>query len=133
MIRDTSSAERGISAESAALRDGILRSLEDDKALHPVVVALPPGAVWADGLIIASGTSERHIHAMAEKLAPLLKERGVAGAKPEGQPASGWVLLDAGDWVVHLFRPEMRTLYDLEGLWGFAAEEGETRAAVSGA
>ncbi|MGR4001455.1 MAG: ribosome silencing factor [Alphaproteobacteria bacterium] len=109
-------------AASMGLRDAILGSLEMDKAIDSVVIELPADAIWADGLIIASGTSDRHLRAMAEKLGPVLKGHGIVGVRIEGSSGSGWLLLDGGLWIVHLFKPELRALYDLEGLWGFGRE-----------
>ena len=102
---------------SAELQHNLLASLDNSKALNVVSVPLPADVALADGLIIASGTSDRHLISMAEKLQPILKQHGVKGAKVEGHPTSGWILLDAGDWIVHLFRPEVRSQYNLEELW----------------
>ncbi|MDA8000031.1 MAG: ribosome silencing factor [Alphaproteobacteria bacterium] len=111
--------------DSQKLRDDILHSLEDNKAINPVTINLSPETIWADGIIIASGNSDRHLRSMAEKLRPLLKQHGLTQTHIEGQPGSGWLLLDAGSWIVHLFKPQTRTLYDLESLWNFARPEPE--------
>ena len=97
-------------------------SLEDDKAIDPVVVDLAGKTDIADYMVVATGTSQRHIAAMAEKLRDRLKEAGVATPAAEGleQGGSPWILIDAGDVIVHLFRAETRAFYDIEKLWSVA-------------
>lgn len=73
-------------------------------------------------MVIASGRSNRHVGALADHLLQAIKESGHAHAKVEGLQAADWVLIDAGDVVVHLFRPEVRSFYDLEKMWGGAPE-----------
>lgn len=72
-------------------------------------------------MVIASGRSARHVGAMADKVANRLKEQGLVRAKIEGAPACDWVLLDAEDVIVHLFRPEVRRFYNLERIWSQTA------------
>lgn len=96
----------------------IERSLEDDKAIEPVVLNLENKSTIADFMIIATGTSQRQMGAMAEHLMEKLKAAGVRTAHVEGKTQGDWVLIDAGDVVVHLFRPEIRVLYNLEKMWG---------------
>ena len=91
--------------------------LDADKALDVVSVDLRGVSALADYMIIASGTSTRHVHSMAEKLKERLSFRGVKGVRVEGQAQSDWVVLDAGDVIVHLFRPEVREFYNLEKRW----------------
>jgi ribosome-associated protein len=82
-------------------------------------------------MVIASGRSTRQVAAMATKLAERLKKEGHGSPRIEGLPAADWVLIDAGDVVVHLFRPEVRSFYNLERMWGFgddAAAAGAGRA-----
>ena len=105
----------------ADLLDFIKKSLDDDKAIDPIVVDLAGKTSIADWMVVASGTSQRHISSMAEKLLQGLKEQGYKNAAGEGVGASDWVLIDAGDVIVHLFRPEMRSFYDLEKLWSMEA------------
>lgn len=90
--------------------------LDDDKAIEPVVLDLHGKTSIADAMIIASGTSQRHIAAMADHLVKKLKATGHT-AKVEGAKQSDWVLIDAGDVIVHLFRPETRQFYNLEKMW----------------
>jgi ribosome-associated protein len=89
-------------------------------------IAAEPGSLHAlvlnsldDHMVIASGRSTRQVTAMAQKLAERIKHAGFAPARIEGLPAADWVLVDAGDIVVHLFRPEVRSFYNLERMWAF--------------
>lgn len=92
-------------------------SLDDDKAEDVVVIELVGKTYIADYLVIASGTSQRHVGAMAEHLQREIKKRGVKGVAVEGRSHCDWVLIDAGDVIVHLFRPEVREFYNLEKIW----------------
>lgn len=95
-----------------------LDSLEADKAEAVVVVPLTGKASFADHMIIASGRSGRQVAAMAEHLASRFREVVRAPVRVEGLPRADWVLIDTGDLVVHLFRPEVRAFYNLEKMWG---------------
>lgn len=97
--------------------------LDDDKAQEVVVIDLAGKTDFADYMVIASGTSNRHIGAMADRLLEKVKASGRRGLSIEGESLRDWVLIDAGDVVVHLFRPEVRTFYDLEKLWALPAAE----------
>lgn len=99
----------------------IIQELDDDKAEEIVTIDLADKSDIADAMVIASGRSQRHVGAMADKVLRRLKETGFAGARCEGQPACDWVLIDAGDVIVHLFRPEVRSFYNLERVWSEAA------------
>lgn len=94
-----------------------MRQLDEDKAEEIVQIDLEGKSDIADALIIASGRSQRHVGALADKIARSFKENGLQGVKIEGLPACDWVLIDAGDVVVHLFRPEVREFYNLERIW----------------
>lgn len=96
-------------------------SLDDDKALDMAVIPLAGKTSIADYMIVASGTSTRHVGSMADHIVDAVKKLGVPFAAVEGVPHCEWVLIDVGDVVVHLFRPEMREFYALERLWGFPA------------
>jgi nicotinate-nucleotide adenylyltransferase len=98
----------------------VVESLEADKAENVVVLDLTGKAAFADRMVVASGLAGRQIQAMAEHLVEKLEKRGVRGIRIEGLGVSDWVLLDAGDLVVHLFRPEARAHYALEKMWGVA-------------
>jgi len=95
----------------------ILTRLDDEKAQDIVFINLKHKSAFADGLIIASGRSHRHVGAMADHLLRALKEAGHGKAKVEGLPSCDWVLIDAGDVIVHLFRPEVRSFYNIEKIW----------------
>ena len=95
----------------------IRTSLEDDKAEDIVTIDLDGRSSLCDAVVIASGRSSRHVMSIAEHLARRLKEEGY-GTRPVNGAAQGdWVLVDAGDVIVHVFRPEVRDYYDLEGMW----------------
>lgn len=104
---------------AAALHDLILASLDDDQAMEVVSLALEGKSSIADYMVIASGRSTRQVASMAQKLAERVKHGGYGHPRIEGLPAADWVLIDAGDVVVHLFRPEVRTFYNLERMWNF--------------
>lgn len=94
------------------------RSLDDSKAEDLVVIDLEGKSSISDHMLIASGRSTRQVSAMAEHLVEKLKSVGVKGISVEGQSQGDWVLIDAGDIIVHLFRPEVREFYALEKMWG---------------
>jgi ribosome-associated protein len=95
----------------------VLTSLDDDKAEDTVVIDLAGKTTIADAMIITSGRSGRHVGAMADHLLEKLKAMGVS-VQIEGQASADWVLIDAGDVIVHLFRPEVRAFYNIEKMWG---------------
>ena len=96
-----------------------MRALDADKALDIECIDLRGQSALADFMVIASGTSSRHISALAEKLSERLKALGIHDVRAEGLQTSDWVILDAGDVIVHLFRPEVRSFYNLERMWAF--------------
>ena len=106
--------------DGASLLDVVERSLDDDKAQDVVVIELTGKSEIADYLVVASGTSQRHVGAMAEHLREQLKKAGIIPVAIEGMPQCDWVLVDGGDVVVHLFRPEVREFYNIEKMWGAA-------------
>jgi len=99
------------------MKNLIEQSLDADKADDITTIALEDDTGLADYMIIASGTSSRHVQALAEKLKDRLNTRGVKQIKIEGMPQCDWVAVDAGDIIVHLFRPEVRSFYNLEKMW----------------
>jgi ribosome-associated protein len=101
----------------APLTDLILTSLDDAKAENVVTLDLDGKAALADQMVIASGRSNRHVAAIADQLVEKLKATGHGKLRVEGLPHCDWVLVDAGDVIVHIFRPEVRTFYNLEKLW----------------
>lgn len=92
-------------------------SLEDDKADDLVVIELADKSSIADFMVIATGSSTRHVGAMAGHLRDKLKAEGIQGVSAEGLERCDWVLVDGGDVIVHLFRPEVREFYNLEKMW----------------
>ena len=106
-------------ADPGSLHELVLRSLDDDQAQDLVSIPLEGKTAIADHMVIASGRSTRQVAAMAQKLAERIKQGGFGSARIEGLPAADWVLVDAGDVIVHIFRPEVRTFYNLERMWGF--------------
>jgi ribosome-associated protein len=107
-----------------ALHKLVLQSLDDDQAVEVVTIPLEGKSSIADHMVIASGRSTRQVASMATKLAEKIKaERGRA-PRIEGLPVADWVLIDADDVVVHLFRPEVRNFYNLERMWAFGDDSG---------
>jgi ribosome-associated protein len=108
---------------AAALHQLVLAQLDDDQAQEVVSIPLEGKSSIADHMVIASGRSTRQVASMAQKLAEKIKHAGFGHARIEGLPAADWVLIDAGDVVIHLFRPEVRTFYNLERMWSFEGGE----------
>lgn len=106
-------------AEPGSLLALVLQQLDDDQAQDVVTIPLEGKSSIADHMVIASGRSTRQVASMAQKLAEEVKHGGFGPARLEGLPAADWVLIDAGDVVVHLFRPEVRSFYNLERMWAF--------------
>lgn len=110
----------------------ILKSLDDDKAEDIVSIDLAGKTPIADCMVIASGRSQRHVSAVAEHLIRRLKEKGLGMARVEGLRQGDWVLIDAGDVLVHVFRPEVREFYKLEKMWAanIPAEQAAEQVAI---
>jgi ribosome-associated protein len=111
------------SSELDRLQTIIVGSLDDDKAENIVTMDLEGKAMFCDRMVIASGLADRQISAMAQHLSEKLKDAGLKRVQVEGAGGSDWVLIDAGDIVVHLFKPETRTMYALEKMWGEDLDE----------
>lgn len=111
--RDEPPAQRS----AAHLRDVVRASLDDDKAADIVEIDLSEKSSVTDVMIVASGRSQRHVSAIANHALRSLKDVGVKNLRVEGLANADWVLIDAGDLVLHLFRPEVRDFYNLEKLW----------------
>ena len=107
----------------------ILQSLDDDQAQEVVSIPLAGKSNIADHMIIASGRSTRQVASMAVKLADKIKEAFGRSVRIEGLPAADWVLIDADDVIVHIFRPEVRNFYNLERMWAFGDDSGVNAAA----
>jgi ribosome-associated protein len=114
------------SPEAQALHATILQSLDDDQAVETVSIPLAGKSTIADYMVIASGRSSRQVSSMASKLAEKVKAQTGQSPKIEGLAAADWVLIDAGDVIVHLFRPEVRSFYNLERMWAFGDESAAT-------
>lgn len=106
-------------AEVDALHRLVIASLEDDQAVETVTIPLAGKSSIADHMVIASGRSTRQVASMAAKLAERIKAEVGRSPRIEGLPTADWVLIDAGDVIVHLFRPEVRSFYNLERMWSF--------------
>ena len=102
-----------------ALHDLVLSSLDDDQAVETVSIPLAGKSSIADYMVVASGRSTRQVASMAAKLAEKIKAEFHRSPRIEGLPTADWVLIDAGDVIVHLFRPEVRSFYNLERMWAF--------------
>ncbi|HET9160561.1 MAG TPA: ribosome silencing factor [Caulobacteraceae bacterium] len=112
-----SSLEDQTRIDPAELESLVLARLDDDKAQDVVSIDLKDKSSVADRMIVASGRSHRHVGAMADHLLRALKDFGFGRARVEGLPHCDWVLIDAGDVIVHLFRPEVRAFYNIEKIW----------------
>ncbi len=97
--------------------NGIRASLDDDKAQDIVTIDMEGRSSLADAIVVATGTSSRHVASIAEHLARKLKDAGYGTRPVNGAQQGDWVLVDAGDVIVHIFRAEVRDYYDLEGMW----------------
>lgn len=115
--------QKAVAATQSDLLKRILVSLDDDKAENIVTINLEGRSALCDAAVVASGRSSRHVAAMAEHLARKLKEGGYGTRPISGAGQGDWVLVDAGDVIVHLFRPEVREYYDLEGMWSVGARK----------
>lgn len=107
-----------------------MESLDDHKAQDVVVINLRGKSDIADYMVIATGQSGRQVSTMADRLTLVVKKHGVVGAVPEGRGQSDWVLLDAGDVIIHLFRPEVREFYNLEKMWNVDLPDTQEPATV---
>lgn len=109
------------------------RAIDDMKAEEIVEIDLRGKTSLADMMIVATGRSNRHVVSIAERIVEFLKEDGCPAPRLEGLPHGDWVLIDAFDVIIHLFRPEVRAFYNLEKMWGVdRPAEGEDRASQAG-
>lgn len=115
-------------AKRAPLLDTVLKSLSESKAEDAVSISLAGKSSIGDYMVVACGRSQRHVGAIAEHLLSDLKDAGHGKLRAEGMTGCDWVLVDAGDVIVHIFRPEVRAFYNLEKMW--AAEHPQERAAA---
>ena len=112
-----------------ALHALITQSLDDDQAVEMISIPLAGKSSIADHMVIASGRSSRQVSSMATKLAEKIKQQFGKPVRIEGLPTADWVLIDADDVIVHLFRPEVRSFYNLERMWAFGDETAPAAAA----
>ena len=113
-----------------ALHSLVMQSLDDDQAVEVVTIPLAGKSSIADHMVIASGRSSRQVASMANKLAERVKKQFGRNVRMEGLPVADWVLIDADDVIVHLFRPEVRSFYNLERMWAFGDEEAPKSASA---
>lgn len=111
-------SRRAAPLSPAALVEALHGIIDDAKAEDIVTLDLAGKTSIADAMVVASGRSDRHVGAIAERIMSALKEMGQPAPRVEGMPVCDWVLIDAGDVIIHLFRPEVRGFYNLEKLWG---------------
>ena len=104
-------------AKISNLKDKIVKVLDQNKASDIVIINLNGKSTIADYMIIASGTSSRHIQALSEQVLEQFKDNGVFNSKIEGKESSEWKLVDGIDLIVHIFHPEKRKFYELEKIW----------------
>jgi ribosome-associated protein len=109
-----------------ALHQLVLRSLDDDQAVDVVSIPLAGKSSIADHMVIASGRSTRQVASMAQKLTERIKQDMKRSVRVEGLPVADWVLIDADDVIIHIFRPEVRTFYNLERMWAFEERSGSS-------
>ena len=117
-------AETGSPVDVQELHRLVLQSLDDDQAVDVVTIPLTGKSNIADHMVIASGRSTRQVASMANKLADRIKQEFRKNVRIEGLPAADWVLIDADDVIVHIFRPEVRSFYNLERMWAFGDDSG---------
>jgi ribosome-associated protein len=123
----TKGQKKAATLDAKGLHKLILKSLDDDQAQEIVSIPLEGKSSVADYMVVASGRSSRQVAAIAQKLVERVKQAG-RSARVEGLPSADWVLIDAEDVVVHVFRPEVRSFYNLERMWSF----GDVAEAVNG-
>jgi ribosome-associated protein len=119
----------GSPVDVEALHQLVLQSLDDDQAVDVVTIPLTGKSNIADHMVIASGRSTRQVASMATKLAERIKQQLKKNVRIEGLSAADWVLIDADDVIVHIFRPEVRSFYNLERMWAFGDDSGASATA----
>ncbi len=123
----------GANEKIEALHSLVLRSLDDDQAQDVVSIPLAGKSAIADHMVIASGRSTRQVASMAQKLGERIKQELGRNIRVEGLPVADWVLIDADDVIVHIFRPEVRSFYNLERMWAFEGDAGAPPAPATAA
>jgi len=104
--------------------DVVLQSLDDAKAEQTVAIDIAGKSSLADHMVVTTGRSNRHVSAVADQVVKALRDNGFSKPRIEGLPHADWVLVDGGDVIVHIFRPEVREFYNIEKMWqaDFAAD-----------
>ena len=128
-VPETAPQSGGATEQVEALHSLVLRSLDDDQAQDVVTIPLSGKSSIADHMVIASGRSTRQVASMAQKLSERIKQDLGRNVRVEGLPVADWVLIDADDVIIHLFRPEVRTFYNLERMWAFEENAAPATAA----
>jgi len=114
----------GAAASKNKVLNLILARLEEDQAANTIQIDLRNKSTIADTMVVTSGRSNRHVNAIAEHVIESLHKSGAARVRVEGMPNCDWVLIDAGDVILHIFRPEVRSFYNLEKMWARAPAQG---------
>ncbi|MFY8032097.1 MAG: ribosome silencing factor [Devosia sp.] len=122
-----SAPKKKIKATEPQMIDIVLQSLDDAKAEQTVAIDITGKSSLSDHMVVTSGRSNRHVSAVADQVVKALRENGFSKPRVEGLPHADWVLVDGGDVIVHIFRPEVREFYNLEKMWAadFAADAHE--------
>jgi ribosome-associated protein len=117
-------AQQLVAEPEIQMIDVVLQTLEDAKAEETVSIDITGKSSLSDHMVVTSGRSNRHVGAVADQLVKSLREAGFGKPRIEGLPHADWVLVDAGDVIIHIFRPEVREFYNLEKMWAveFAAD-----------
>ena len=126
--KPASAPTKTTSIDPAQLAKLVAAQLEEDKAENILEIPLAGKSPMADTMIVASGRSARHVSALADHVFRKLKEAGASKVRMEGMPNADWVLIDAGDIIVHIFRPEVREFYNLERIWASDAPASTSAA-----
>ncbi len=113
---------QAVHSQNDSLHRLVLTGLDDDLAQDIVTIELAGKSAIADHMVVATGRSRRHVGALADHLLQKLKEAGIKNMRREGRANCDWILVDAGDVVIHIFRAEVRTFYGIEKIWGTEAE-----------
>ncbi|HHY50876.1 MAG TPA: ribosome silencing factor [Alphaproteobacteria bacterium] len=113
----TTTSQAPAAAPDPSMIDVVLRSLDDAKAEDTVAIDIAGKSSLADHMVVTSGRSNRHVSAVADQVVKALRDNGFPKPRIEGLPHADWVLVDGGDVIVHIFRPEVREFYNLEKMW----------------
>ena len=116
--KSRTSTKKVVEAPHGEMAEVIMGMLDDAKAEDTVLINLSGKTSLADAMIVTTGRSNRHVGAIADQIVENLKSTGHSGIRVEGMPHCDWVLIDAGDVILHIFRPEVRSFYNLEKMWG---------------